>query len=1165
MRRARSYCGFSFVVSLSAFCACGDPPADDVAVGPSFVDNDANGNLSDAGDAADGKNGKNDNGLQDGSPTNADGVVGEDCQAVCVDGGDSGSGANDGAADSNDGGGQNDTGPAICTPNCSFGYACIDVGKGPECLPDLAFACAPCSSDLNCLGGQCASLGGEVSTCLIPCAISPSGASNCPVGLTCNAVGGGSGVCKPDSGVCSCTGKNQGEKRSCKGNGGTCAGSQTCGIGGWSACDAPGSSAELCDGIDNDCNGQTDEAMVAPSCVSNNEFGSCPGVSACQGAKGWVCQAPAAKAEICNNIDDNCNGQTDEPWLANGKYTTESNCGGCGFDCSKVFIGGKGTCDPTSFPPHCIVSVCDAGFTIGAKGTCEPIPQTPCSSCKADSECPIDAQCVATGNSNGKVCAASCGSAACALAGTVCTPTAQNGLRCLPPADGCTCTPDKIGKTQICSKTNALGLCQGLQVCAAGNAWQTCSAKVPEKESCNGVDDNCDGKIDNDVSDIGKPCVNTNAFGSCKGFVKCNGSGGLSCDAGVAQKETCNGQDDDCNGVADDGYINPANGLYDSINNCGGCNIACPVAPGIGSTAACTVNAGKPACSFACKPGWANANGSQNDGCECQIIPGIDIPGDGIDQNCDGVDGDSSQGIFVAKTGSDSNPGTVAAPFATIGKGIATAVTAKKSLVFVAAGAYAGNLEMAAGVSIYGGYGKQFAVRDIKAFESVIVGVAPPAGDAITLHCKDIVGAPPALPTRVDGATILGAAAQKYGTSSYAVLSAGCDTRFSVQNCKIVAGNGADGLLGAAGVVGASGVAGGAGLGSKDIGHPICGPNDPNPGGAAGALMCGTTNVSGGAGGTAICPDFDEASVPPVCPDFKAVQNSKPEEYGKNGQGPSPGKGGIPGGDAYIDPNDGVTTSCIKYKAIGCNDCMVALKALYGLDGKAGTNGSSGNSGTGGSGGQVVGGVWVGGTGYAGGAGGPGSGGGGGGAAGGVEVIGCLQVDGFSDIGGSGGGGGSGGCGGTGGQGGGAGGGSFTVFIIAAPSGMPILSANTLLGGKGGNGGTGGTGGYGGLPGAAGFGGSGAEDNMKTFCGTKGGAGSSGGHGGHAGGGGGGAGGAAVLIGVSGVPADIVAGYNTANTFEMLGVAGIGGVGGSSAGLAGSQGQTGATAKIALW
>ncbi len=91
-------------------------------------------------------------------------------------------------------------------------------------------------------------------------------------------------------------------------------------------------SSEKCDGLDNNCDGQTDEGNPGGNAACDTgQPGICSaGTSACVGGKIVCNQNFTAAPEKCNGLDDNCDGNTDE-----------GNPGG-GVSCSVQ--GAKGVC-----------------------------------------------------------------------------------------------------------------------------------------------------------------------------------------------------------------------------------------------------------------------------------------------------------------------------------------------------------------------------------------------------------------------------------------------------------------------------------------------------------------------------------------------------------------------------------------------------------------------------------------------------------------------------------------------------------------------------------------------------------------------------------------------------------------------------------------------------
>ena len=95
-------------------------------------------------------------------------------------------------------------------------------------------------------------------------------------------------------------------------------------------------------------------------------------------------------------------------------------------------------------------------------------------------------------------------------------------------------------------------------------------------EVCNGIDDDCDGTVDNGLTAPSQSCtVGTGACFATGTQVKtCNGVSGWSNDwgacsaiAGSPTAETCNGIDDDCDGTVDEYYACTWTGFFQPVDN----------------------------------------------------------------------------------------------------------------------------------------------------------------------------------------------------------------------------------------------------------------------------------------------------------------------------------------------------------------------------------------------------------------------------------------------------------------------------------------------------------------------------------------------------------------------------------------------------------------------
>ncbi|MCB9551714.1 MAG: hypothetical protein H6705_07485 [Myxococcales bacterium] len=110
---------------------------------------------------------------------------------------------------------------------------------------------------------------------------------------------------------------------------------------------------------------------------------------------------------------------------------------------------------------------------------------------------------------------------------------------------GGACTP---GAVEACA---ADGFCEGRRVCGEDRVWSACVPGDPVDEACNGRDDDCDGEVDELVD---RPCgIDT---GACSAGVERCAEGRWLCEGAVAPAEAagCDGAvDEDCDGSVDEG------------------------------------------------------------------------------------------------------------------------------------------------------------------------------------------------------------------------------------------------------------------------------------------------------------------------------------------------------------------------------------------------------------------------------------------------------------------------------------------------------------------------------------------------------------------------------------------------------------------------------------
>jgi len=123
---------------------------------------------------------------------------------------------------------------------------------------------------------------------------------------------------------------------------------------------------EVCDGLDNDCNGLIDDGVKLVFYKDLDRDGYTDGTTSvgCSAPQGYVLSAKAGdcndennqinpgKTEICDGIDNNCNGQTDEGVklvfykdLDGDGYTDGTTQVGCSLPAGYVLSALSGDCD----------------------------------------------------------------------------------------------------------------------------------------------------------------------------------------------------------------------------------------------------------------------------------------------------------------------------------------------------------------------------------------------------------------------------------------------------------------------------------------------------------------------------------------------------------------------------------------------------------------------------------------------------------------------------------------------------------------------------------------------------------------------------------------------------------------------------------------------------